>query len=119
MDEGKQMIFKERREKASKDVKIIFSTNNNFNVVDEEGNLKYNGSVIPLDCTCPSFIHGNPEKYESSHPDFFKCKHLFKAIEIKKVQDSQENRLRDSIKRRKDSQVHHGKLPKGWQRYDD
>ncbi len=119
MDSGKEMIFQERREKASKDVKIIFTTNNNFNVIDEEGNLKYNGSVIPLDCTCQSFIQNNTEKYESSHADPFLCKHLLRAQEIKKMQDRQENRLRDSIKSRKDSQVHHGKLPKGWQRYDD
>ncbi len=118
MDEGKQMIFKERREKASKEVKIVFTTNNNFNVVSESGDLKYNGSVIPSDCTCPSFIQNNTEKYESSHPEPFLCKHLIKAISFKKISDKAENRLRDSIKKRKDKQVLHGKLPKGWKRYD-
>jgi len=118
MDEGKQMIFKERREKASKDVKLFFSTNNSFIVLDSDGSQKYNGTVIPSNCTCPSYIQNNTEKYESSHPEPFLCKHILRGIEVKKVQDSQENRLRDSIKRRKDSQVLHGKLPLGWARYD-
>jgi len=118
MDEGKQMIFKERREKASKDVIIKFVTNNNFNVVDEEGNLKYNGSVIPPDCTCSSFIQNNTEKYESSHAEPFLCKHLIKAKSFKEISDRAENRLRDSIKKRKDAQVLRGNLPKGWKRYD-
>jgi len=119
MDTGKMMLESDRRIQASKEVKLVFTTNNNFNVLDDEGNLKYNGSVIPLDCTCPSFIHLNPDKHMDSHGEFAKCKHLFKAIEVKEMQDRQENRLRNSIKIREDKRVLRGSLPKGWKRYDD
>jgi len=114
VDEGKYMIHEQRRKERSKEVKLQFVTNNNFNVLDDDGNMKYSGNVIPGDCSCPSFIHGNPEKYESSHPDFFQCKHLMRANELKKTQDKAEARLRDSIIERKAKQVLHGKLPDGW-----
>jgi len=79
MDSGKEIIHKERREKRALDVKIVFVSENSFNVIDTDGNLKYAGSLNPKNCECPSFIHGNPEKYEASHPDFFECKHIIKA----------------------------------------
>lgn len=112
------MLESDRRKEASKNVKLVFTTSNNFQVLDDDKNVKYSGSIIPSSCSCESFKWLNPDKHMDSHGVLALCKHLYHAAEVKKVQDSQENRLRDSIKRRKDSQVVHGKLPKGWQRYD-
>ncbi len=81
MDEGKIMIHEDRRKARTKDVILEFVTRNNFNVLDEEGNMKYSGSINPPNCECQSFIHNNTERYESSHPEPFLCKHIFRAIE--------------------------------------
>jgi len=83
MDQGKELIFEERRKVRSKEVKIQFVTPIDFNVVDEEGNLKYVGKIDPPECTCPSFFHSNNNRYETTHAEPLRCKHLYKAIEIR------------------------------------
>jgi len=85
---------------------------------EDTGSIKYSGSIIPYNCSCPSYIQNNTEKYESSHPEPFLCKHILRGIEVKKMQDSQENRLRASIKEREDKRVIRGTLPKNWSRYE-
>lgn len=79
MDSGKETIFDERRKARIDKVKIVFVDPTHFNVVDDEGNLKYVGSVDPVDCTCHSFINLNTEQYEKAHPEPAKCKHIYKA----------------------------------------
>ena len=85
MDLGKQYIFEERRKERSKEVRIQFVTPDCFNVVDDEGNLKYVGSLNPLDCTCQSFMQLNHNRYETTHPEPAKCKHIFRALEIRGI----------------------------------
>ena len=85
MDLGKEQIFAERREQRSKDVRIQFVTPDCFNVVDEEGNLKYVGSINPLDCTCMSYYQHNQERYTSTHAEVFECKHILAAKRIRNV----------------------------------
>lgn len=82
MDAGKELIFEERRKVRSKEVRIQFVTPTHFNIVDEEGSLKYVGSLNPLDCTCMSFYQHNQERYTSTHAEIFKCKHIMKAEEL-------------------------------------
>ena len=89
-DQGKEIIFMERRmEKASK-VKIVFvDALNNFNVLDDEGKIKYMGIVkdknphIDDYCGCQSFFHGNSEVYVAEHGTAFQCKHILKAKHIR------------------------------------
>ena len=85
-DEGKAQIFKERRESKAKEVKIVFiDAENNFNVIDTEGTLKYVGIIYTKDphlqdyCTCQSFYHGNSEDYQREHGVSFNCKHIIAA----------------------------------------
>jgi len=91
MDVGKEIEFEAGRNERSKDVVIQFQTENNFIVLDGFGTQKYIGVVgqEPAldDCTCPSFFHNNNEKWESSHPEPFQCKHLMKAKRIKNGQE--------------------------------
>jgi len=84
MDQGKLFLFEDRRKEASKDVKLVFTTSNNFQVLDDTDSVKYSGTVIPSNCSCPSFIHLNPDKHMDSHGEFALCKHLYHAIEVKK-----------------------------------
>lgn len=86
MDEGKYSLFEEKRKEKSKEVKIVFvDADNNFNVTDPEGNLKYVGKIVSEkphlddDCTCQSFMHGNVKVFIDSHGYAFQCKHLMKA----------------------------------------
>ena len=118
MDTGKMMLESDRRKEASKNVKLVFTTSNNFQVLDDQKNVRYSGSIIPSSCSCESFKWLNPDKHMDSHGELAKCKHVLKGEQVKEMQDKQENRLRDSIKRRKDTQVLRGNLPKNWQRYD-
>ena len=83
MDAGKETIFKDRRMARASTVKIKFVNPTDFNVVDEQGNLKYVGTVKkPVNCTCHSFINLNTEQYEKSHPEPAKCKHIYQAEKI-------------------------------------
>ena len=84
MDSGKEILFEERRIQRSNEVRIQFVTPDYFNVLDDEGNLKYVGSVgDKFDCTCQSFMQGNNTKYSTTHSEVFKCKHLLKALMIR------------------------------------
>lgn len=85
MDAGKETIFEERRKARADTVKIQFVTPTQFNVVDDDGNLKYVGCVDPVDCTCHSFINMNTPTYEKTHPEPAKCKHIYKAEYILEV----------------------------------
>jgi len=115
MDQGKMMIQEDARKAKAKEVKIKFTTAHEFIVLDEEGNQKYNGSLYPLNCSCPSFLHLNPDKHMDSHGELAKCKHIF-AAEVKKVyHNKQENRLRQSIRDRETTQKLRGKDPKGFE----
>ena len=83
MDSGKETIFEERRKARANTVKIVFVNPTDFNVVDEEGSLKYVGTVKePVNCTCHSFVNLNTEQYEKSHAEPAKCKHIYRAEEI-------------------------------------
>lgn len=87
MDTGKEQIHEDRRRERAKDVKIQFTTPNDFIVLDEEGNEKYNGTVsedgTKDNCGCKSFVENNTAKYEASHATPFQCKHLIKAREVR------------------------------------
>ncbi len=83
MDSGKETIFKDRRMARANTVNIQFVNPTDFNVVDEEGSLKYVGTVKkPVNCTCHSFINLNTEQYEKAHPEPAKCKHIYRAEEL-------------------------------------
>lgn len=88
MDAGKELIHEERRVARAKDVKIVFVKQETqfyyFNVVDADGNLKYNGSItaepsVMDDCSCPSFKNNNNDAYMASHAIAFQCKHIIAA----------------------------------------
>lgn len=94
MDEYTNQIQEQKRQERAKEVKIVFQTkgdNQHFIVTDDEGNQKYNGTVITDqpdkfdDCSCPSFVNGNNTKAEGSyiatHGFAFQCKHLKAARE--------------------------------------
>lgn len=89
MDAGKQQIFKERREQKAQEVKIVFVDSENFNVVSEDGSLKYVGIVksakphIDNYCTCQSFYHGNSEEFQKANGVAFSCKHIIRATQIR------------------------------------
>ena len=87
MDMGKQIIFEERRKEKSKSVRIQFVESDRFNVLDDEGNLKYIGKIDPKnqedDCTCMSFIQGNKDRYVNANGQAFQCKHIMKAKELR------------------------------------
>ncbi len=83
MDSGKETIFEERRKARANTVKIVFVNPTDFNVVDEEGSLKYVGTVKdPVNCTCHSFVNLNTPAYEKAHPEPAKCKHIYRAEEL-------------------------------------
>ena len=57
MDAGKEIKHDEARKARADTVKIVFVNPTDFNVVDEEGNMKYVGTIAdPVDCTCHSFL---------------------------------------------------------------
>ena len=83
MDIGKEQIFEERRVVRSKEVRIQFVTPDYFNVLDEEGSLKYVGSIgKDLYCTCMSYMQHDKDFYSSTHSEVFRCKHIMAAQEI-------------------------------------
>lgn len=86
MDEGKLELQLQKRVNASKQVIINFPTDDNtFQVLDEEGNVKYTGLVQGKDphkdddCTCPNFKPLNNEKWMSTHGYSYNCKHIIAA----------------------------------------
>lgn len=102
MENSKSILSEEKRKSKSKDVMIQFidETFTKFNVLNEEGNIKYFGllkSETPHEedsCSCPSFTFGmqydkieNEYKGESNylreHGYSFSCKHILKARMIR------------------------------------
>jgi hypothetical protein len=99
MDAFKEQEQLEKRELKSKEVKIIYTKQTElgsqrtqfFNVIDEEGSLKYDGHFeigkpsIDDYCSCKSFENGNNSKVNGYYPDThghaFQCKHIIKARE--------------------------------------
>lgn len=94
MDNYKEQKQLEKRKDNAKKVLIIFPIKGNyqtFNVVDENGALKYDGFVTGQqpadtdDCKCPSFTNNNFSKAEGWYKDTrghaFQCKHIIAARE--------------------------------------
>lgn len=83
MDAGKEIIHKEARKARASTVNIVFVNPTDFNVVDDDGSLKYVGTVKePVNCTCHSFVNLNTPTYTSTHSEPAKCKHIYRAEEI-------------------------------------
>lgn len=107
MDVLKEQLQLKKRIENSKQVNIVFPIKGNlqtFNVVDEDGFLKYDGFVKgaqPSDedsCKCKSFENGNHTKaegdYIATHGYAFQCKHILEArVEAckKKLDDAFKN----------------------------
>lgn len=80
MDAGKEILHREARKARIDTVNIVFVNPTDFNVVNEEGNMKYVGTIKkPVDCTCHSFVNLNTPTYEKTHATPGKCKHIYKA----------------------------------------
>ena len=90
----------EKRIKNSKEVRIVFVEPQVFNVVDEEGTVKYYGKLSDNktedECSCMSWFYGmrfddasieNKNKGESRYcaenGHNFSCKHIIAARKIK------------------------------------
>lgn len=96
-------LFEIGRIERSKEVVLKFTDSENFLVLEPEDrfdkktgiqvankdDVKYHGKVmshvphIEDDCDCPSFYHGNVEKWIVSHGFAFQCKHLVAARELR------------------------------------
>lgn len=99
MDNSNAIKQEEKRKENSKSVIVFFpkakeNNYNTFNIVDEEGNLKYDGNVeilpsIADSCSCPSYTFGNKPKgegeYSDTHGYSFQCKHIIAAREEAKT----------------------------------
>jgi len=96
MDEFKEQVQLKKRHENAKEVIVVFPKSKegnyqNFNIVDAENNLKYDGFVEgPAlskedSCKCPSFTNNNDSKAEGSyittHGHAFQCKHIIAARE--------------------------------------
>ena len=89
MDTSKQILEKEKREERAKDVIVRLCSSTmqgfSFNVYKDEETekIKYIGTITEDhkgdDCTCQSFMHGNNENYQKTHPLPFQCKHIIAA----------------------------------------
>lgn len=98
--EGKDTVQQlDKRKEASKKVNVQFpdETFTDFNVLDNDGKLKYTGKIdlqnINDECSCDSFFYGmkferiaeNSEKVESRYMaengTAFQCKHVICAKE--------------------------------------
>ncbi len=83
MDAGKEIKHDEARRARASNVNVVFVNPTDFNVVDDEGNLKYVGTVKdPVNCSCHSFINLNTPQYVATHSEFAKCKHIYQAEHI-------------------------------------
>lgn len=93
METGRFVLQEEKRIEKSKDVKIVFVDGlfEDFNVIDDEGNLKYCGKVQGKEysstdyCTCQSYYHSNTKSYQDEHGYNFQCKHIIKARSLRFV----------------------------------
>jgi hypothetical protein len=85
METGKHLLQQDATKERAKETKIVFIDMENFNVVDAEGSMKYNGKIIGskphIDdyCTCPSQFHRNNKTFQDEHGYAFQCKHLERA----------------------------------------
>ena len=89
----------EKRITKSKEVKIVFVEPQVFNVVDEEGAIKYFGVLtdnkVNDECSCPSHTYGmkfeevtetnlkGESRYLAENGFAFMCKHLLAARAIR------------------------------------
>lgn len=94
----------EKRISNSKDVKIIFVDPQTFNVVDEEGAVKYFGTLSENksedECSCPSHEYGmkyekvtednlkGESRYLAENGIAFQCKHIIAARAIRYGEDA-------------------------------
>ncbi|MEK6829268.1 MAG: hypothetical protein AABY15_04010 [Nanoarchaeota archaeon] len=106
MDNSKTLSAEEKRKTKSSEVWIQFleadGVMSKFNVLDEEGNIKYLGQIKDKEqsdidnCTCPSFMYGmSYDKIESEykgesnfvreHGYNFNCKHII-AARVKRIE---------------------------------
>ena len=93
----------DRREQASKKVKIVFVEDSftNFNVLNEDGTTKYLGKIdleknVDDQCTCDSFYYGMQfekisedsvkveSRYVNEHGTTYQCKHVLAAKALHK-----------------------------------
>ena len=100
--EGKDTaFFQERREVASKEVKVQFINDifEQFNVMDAENNIKYFGVItkdsLDNECSCPSFLYGmkyeklddeskrGESRYVAENGKPFACKHLIRTTSLR------------------------------------
>lgn len=88
-DKGKEILSQEKRMAKAKDVRIVFTTPEYFNVVDEFGSLKYVGRIrapkphVEDSCTCKDFENRNSEEYVAEHGFALQCKHLIAARSVR------------------------------------
>jgi hypothetical protein len=83
-------LLEDRREEASKDVKLVFTKSGECDVMDNEGKIKY---FVKIDvearqtheCTCRSYQHGNHEEYLKANGKNFECKHIKAAYNTRTV----------------------------------
>lgn len=101
MENSNTIKQEEKRKEAAKSVLVTFPLAKDgnyftFNIVDEHGNLKYDGNVEPNpsiadDCKCPSFTNNNAPKgqglYSDTHGFAFQCKHIIQARSEAKKQN--------------------------------
>lgn len=118
MQNSNDIKQEEKRIQKAKDVLVTFPLAKEgnykaFNVIDENGNLKYDGNVEPNpsitdDCKCPSFTNNNNSKteglYSDTHGFAFQCKHIIASRdEVKKIFQS----MIDEIDKKLDISTHH------------
>ena len=99
--------FQERREQASKQVKIVFVEDSftKFNVLNEDGTTKYLGKIdleknVDDECSCDSFYYGMKfekisedsvkieSRYMAENGTAFQCKHVLCAKALRKEEKS-------------------------------
>ncbi len=90
-DQGKEILFLERRQERAKNTLIIFTDEFGFITLKKPAkdgkillnNIKYFGKItkdmLGDRCTCQSFYHGNSDKWQAEHGTAFQCKHIIKA----------------------------------------
>lgn len=90
MDKFKEQISDEKRRSSEKQnsVKIQWQDELHFNVLDEDGHIKYIGKIDPEHpeqemCTCPDQFHRNTENFRATHGFALQCKHLINAHEMR------------------------------------
>jgi hypothetical protein len=88
MDKGKEILSNEKRQVASKEVQIFFQDANHFNILNDEGKIKYIGKLDTEHpeqemCTCPDQFFRNTENYRAENGYALQCKHLILAHETR------------------------------------